>query len=78
MDGARGRIRTADTRIFSPLLYQLSYPGSFIVDTPLSIVKKRKAVQGKVHKNGRNHEIGWRDVAKYCCMAGSCCASNAS
>lgn len=26
-DGARGRIRTTDTRIFSPLLYQLSYPG---------------------------------------------------
>jgi hypothetical protein len=25
--GARGRIRTADTRIFNPLLYQLSYPG---------------------------------------------------
>jgi hypothetical protein len=26
--GARGRIRTTDTRIFSPLLYQLSYPGN--------------------------------------------------
>ena len=26
-NGARGRIRTADTRIFNPLLYQLSYPG---------------------------------------------------
>ncbi len=26
-DGARGRIRTTDTRIFNPLLYQLSYPG---------------------------------------------------
>ena len=25
--GARGRIRTTDTRIFSPLLYQLSYLG---------------------------------------------------
>lgn len=25
--GARGRNRTTDTRIFSPLLYQLSYPG---------------------------------------------------
>ena len=24
---ARGRIRTTDTRIFNPLLYQLSYPG---------------------------------------------------
>ena len=26
-NGARGRIRTTDTRIFNPLLYQLSYPG---------------------------------------------------
>ena len=26
--GARGRIRTTDTRIFNPLLYQLSYPGN--------------------------------------------------
>ena len=27
IDGAQGRIRTTDTRIFSPLLYQLSYLG---------------------------------------------------
>ncbi len=27
VNGAWGRIRTTDTRIFSPLLYQLSYPG---------------------------------------------------
>jgi hypothetical protein len=27
MAGDSGRIRTTDTRIFSPLLYQLSYPG---------------------------------------------------
>ena len=27
MDGAQGQNRTADTRIFSPLLYQLSYLG---------------------------------------------------
>ena len=26
-NGAQGRIRTTDTRIFSPLLYQLSYLG---------------------------------------------------
>ena len=26
-NGARSRIRTSDTRIFNPLLYQLSYPG---------------------------------------------------
>jgi hypothetical protein len=28
-NGARGRTRTTDTRIFNPLLYQLSYPGIF-------------------------------------------------
>jgi hypothetical protein len=27
LDGAQGRNRTSDTRIFSPLLYQLSYLG---------------------------------------------------
>ncbi len=27
MGCARGQNRTADTRIFSPLLYRLSYPG---------------------------------------------------
>ena len=27
-DGARGRGRTADTAIFSRMLYQLSYPGT--------------------------------------------------
>ena len=27
-NGAQGRNRTADTRIFSPLLYQLSYLGA--------------------------------------------------
>ena len=28
-NGAQRRIRTTDTRIFSPLLYQLSYLGLF-------------------------------------------------
>jgi hypothetical protein len=27
LDGAQGRNRTSDTRIFNPLLYQLSYLG---------------------------------------------------
>ena len=27
-NGGRGRNRTNDTRIFNPLLYQLSYPAS--------------------------------------------------
>ena len=29
--GAQGRIRTTDTRIFSPLLYQLSYLGDLVL-----------------------------------------------
>ena len=29
-DGAQGRNRTTDTRIFSPLLYQLSYLGAWL------------------------------------------------
>lgn len=29
-NGARGRSRTADTAIFSRMLYQLSYPGTFL------------------------------------------------
>ena len=28
--GASGRNRTSDTRIFSPLLYQLSYRGKYM------------------------------------------------
>ena len=30
VNGAWGRDRTADTGIFSPLLYQLSYPGKVL------------------------------------------------
>ena len=30
-NGARDRNRTSDTRIFNPLLYQLSYPGTRLV-----------------------------------------------
>jgi hypothetical protein len=29
-DGGKGQNRTADTRIFSPLLYQLSYPAGSV------------------------------------------------
>ena len=32
LDGASGRNRTNDTRIFSPLLYQLSYRGIFCAE----------------------------------------------
>ena len=33
LSGARGRDRTADTRIFSPLLYQLSYQANLDIIT---------------------------------------------
>jgi hypothetical protein len=33
-NGARGRNRTADTMIFSHVLYQLSYPGSAAAAVP--------------------------------------------
>ena len=35
--GAQGRNRTTDTRIFSPLLYQLSYLGAVPEETPLIV-----------------------------------------
>ena len=35
--GARGRTRTTDTRIFNPLLYQLSYPGIFAAANGLAL-----------------------------------------
>jgi hypothetical protein len=37
--GARGRTRTTDTRIFSPLLYQLSYPGKSPIRAGWDFVK---------------------------------------
>ena len=41
--GAWGRIRTTDTRIFNPLLYQLSYPGPCILHR--APVGRRKEVR---------------------------------
>jgi hypothetical protein len=40
--GARGRIRTTDTRIFNPLLYQLSYPGFRQAGPPAKICQNRQ------------------------------------
>ncbi len=40
-DGGQGRDRTADTRIFSPLLYQLSY----LADTFLILTEPRHGLQ---------------------------------
>ena len=41
-NGARGRIRTTDTRIFNPLLYQLSYPGFRQAGPPAKICRNRQ------------------------------------
>ena len=43
-NGGQGRNRTADTRIFSPLLYQLSY---------LAIPERRKAMLSSIAENFR-------------------------
>ena len=49
-NGAWGRIRTTDTRIFNPLLYQLSYPGAAprrgmrSIEEGLREVQRRSAV----------------------------------
>ena len=42
-DGASGRNRTNDTRIFSPLLYQLSYRGGYFSSSPKGAKKNGDA-----------------------------------
>ena len=39
-NGARGRSRTADTAIFSRMLYQLSYPGAFAGEDHRRVVRR--------------------------------------
>ena len=43
LNGARGRVRTTDTAIFSRMLYQLSYPGrAFAVGAgPMTLLERR-------------------------------------
>ena len=41
VNGAQGRIRTTDTRIFNPLLYQLSYLGDGYGNGVATAVYKR-------------------------------------
>ena len=48
MGGAEGRNRTVDTRIFSPLLYQLSYLGTKLRGTFYYFgLQKSTKVRGK-------------------------------
>ena len=51
-NGGQGRNRTADTRIFNPLLYRLSYPA--LKGAHLSVCDARS--QAPQHKNGK---ISW-------------------
>ena len=50
--GASAQNRTVDTRIFSPLLYQLSYRG--IMATRMGLEPTTSAVTGR-HSNQLNH-----------------------
>ena len=50
VDGAQGRNRTTDTRIFNPLLYRLSYLGACLLLLVTSERTRIKAGQGKVVK----------------------------
>ena len=51
-DGASGQNRTVDTRIFSPLLYRLSYRG--IMATRIGLEPTTSAVTGR-HSNRLNY-----------------------
>ena len=42
--GAQGRSRTSDTRIFSPLLYQLSYLGVRLVGATIRLIDKAQGL----------------------------------
>ena len=52
-DGASGRNRTNDTRIFSPLLYQLSYRG--IMATRKGLEPSTSGVTGR-----RSNQLNYR------------------
>ena len=52
LNGASAQNRTVDTRIFSPLLYQLSYRGK--VATRMGLEPTTSAVTGR-HSNQLNH-----------------------
>ncbi len=52
-NGASAQNRTVDTRIFSPLLYQLSYRG--MLATWMGLEPTTSAVTGR-HSNQLNHQ----------------------
>ena len=61
-NGASEQNRTVDTRIFSPLLYQLSYRGIMATRTRLELVTS--AVTGR-HSNQLNHRAVTSAVSVY-------------
>jgi hypothetical protein len=42
--GGRGQNRTADTRIFNPLLYRLSYPALILISLQTSVLFASRAL----------------------------------
>ena len=74
--GARRRIRTTDTRIFNPLLYQLSYPGprGRLVWQPVGgafLDKPGAAVQRQNHLSSPSESRGSGKAASGMPSAGS-------
>ena len=63
--GAQGRIRTTDTRIFSPLLYQLSYPG---IDDGVAIRGHIQEPEQPAHRYSETPGSCPAEIAR-----GSCC-----
>ena len=67
--GALGRNRTADTRIFSPLLYRLSYQG--IMATRKGLEPSTSAVTGR-HSNQLNYRAIWWAMTGSNCRHPAC------
>lgn len=51
--GARGRIRTTDTAIFSRMLYQLSYPGKYGRGLRRAVRTLERAPMAKARRLGK-------------------------
>ena len=64
-NGAAGRNRTADTRIFSPLLYRLSYRGIlYSMATRMGLEPTTSAVTGR-HSNQLNYRASLNYICYY-------------
>ena len=54
LSGAQSRNRTSDTRIFNPLLYQLSYLGTVASEPLLDAGLNRRHLRGCLEGEGKN------------------------